>query len=242
MTESQTRTWAWVGVAAQVVFVVAWLVAAAWQGPRYSVLEHTISDMYAVGAPGGVFLVVVLTLCGLATILFALLAVRPALRPGGRAATVGAILLALSIFGLGDLLSPFEREGCRLSDPGCTGPDQLANTGGKLDSALSTIGIFLFLAAAFVLAAAMRRTEGWRSWAWPARWVGIVFAVLLVALVVGQQAGSGGLFERLLAGFGAAAIAALALRTAREPRPAGGEPVPGSTVAEPGRRPGDGSP
>jgi hypothetical membrane protein len=217
MIVERVRVWAWAGFAAQVVFVVAWLVAAAWQGGRYSVREHTISDMYAVGAPGGLFLVIVLTLCGLATILFALLAVRPVLRPGGRAATVGAVLLALSIFGVGDLLSPFEREGCRLADPGCTGPGQLANAGGKLDSAISTIGIFLFLAAVFVLAAAMRRADGWRTWVWPARWTGIVFAVLLVALVVAQVTGLGGLFERFLAAFGAAAIAALALRVARGP-------------------------
>ncbi|MCA2176125.1 DUF998 domain-containing protein [Nonomuraea glycinis] len=43
-------------------------MAASWQGPRYSVLAHTISDLYAVTAPGGMFLVVVFTLCGAATI------------------------------------------------------------------------------------------------------------------------------------------------------------------------------
>jgi Protein of unknown function (DUF998) len=225
MTE-RTRTWAWAGLIAQVVFVLSWLVAPVWQGDRYSVLKHTISDMYAVGAPGGLLLVVVLTLCGLVTILFAWLAVRPALRSGGRAATVGAVLLALSIFGVGDLLSPVERQGCRLADPGCTGRDQSANAGGKLDSAISTIGIFLFLAAVFVLAAAMRRAPGWRSWAWPARWVGIVFAVLLVVLAVVEESRLGGLVERLVVGFATAAIAVLALRIAREPaRPPEGVPV-----------------
>jgi hypothetical protein len=124
------------------------------------------------------------------------------------------VLLALSIFGVGDLLSPFEREGCRLADPGCSGADQMANAGGKLDSTISTAGIFLFLASVFALAAAMRRADGWRTWAGPARWVGIVFAVLLVATAAGGSIGAGGLFERLLAGVGAAAIAALALRIA----------------------------
>lgn len=226
MRENRTRIWAWAGLAGQVLFVASWLLAAAWQGPRYSSLDHTISDMYAVGAPAGLFLVVVLTLCGLATILFAWLAVRPVLRPGGRAATVGAALLALSIFGVGDLLSPFEREGCRLADPGCTGADQMANAGGKLDSTISTIGIFLFLATAFVLAAAMRRIPEWRGWAWPARWVGITFAVLLVAVVAAEPAGLGGLSERLLAAFGAAALAALAYRIARSPSPHSPQPFP----------------
>jgi hypothetical protein len=217
MTVDRVQIWAWAGFAAQVVFVVSWLVAAAWQGEGYSVLAHTISDMYAVTAPGGLFLVVVLTLCGLATVLFAMLSVRPVLRPGGRAATVGAVLLALSIYGVGDLLSPLEREACRLADPGCTGPDQVSNVGGRLDSAISTVGIMLFLAATFVLAAAMKRTPGWQRWAWPARWVGVGFAVLLIVFVGAQAADLGGLLERLLATSGSAAIAALALQVARRP-------------------------
>lgn len=224
MTGSRVRIWAWVGFAAQVVFVLSWLVAPAWQGDRYSVLGHTISDMYAETAPGGAALVVILTLCGLATILFAVLAVPPAFRPAGRVATVGAVLLALSIYGIGDLLSPFEREACRLADPGCTSADQVANTGGTLDSTISTVSILVFVAAAFVLAVAMKRTPGWHGWVWPARAVGIGFIVLLVLLVLADAADLGGLAERLLAGCGSAAIAALALRIARvpatEPQPA----------------------
>ena len=77
------RRWAGVGIAAQVVFVASWLAAAAWQGPRYSVMKHSISEMYAVTAPHAVFLVVVLTLCGAATIWFAVrLAGAPARRAG----------------------------------------------------------------------------------------------------------------------------------------------------------------
>jgi len=71
------RRWALVGVVAQVAFVGSWLVAASWQGPRYSSLAHDISDMYAVGAPYGAFLVVIFTLCGAATILFAWLSLWP---------------------------------------------------------------------------------------------------------------------------------------------------------------------
>src|ERR671921_457499 len=137
------RSWAWAGFAAQVAFIASWLVAAVWQGDRYSVLAHTISDVYAITAPHGLFLVVVLTLCGLATVLFAVLSVRPALRAAGRVATAGAVLLALSIYGVGDLLSPLEREACRLADPGCTATDQSSNAGGRLDSAISTVGILL---------------------------------------------------------------------------------------------------
>ena len=58
------RRWALVTVAAQVAFVLSWLVAAAWQGPDDSPVAHSISDMYALTAPHAWFLVVVLTLRG----------------------------------------------------------------------------------------------------------------------------------------------------------------------------------
>jgi Protein of unknown function (DUF998) len=206
------RTWAWAGLAAQIAFVVSWVIAAFWQGPRYSALAHTISDMYAVTAPGGMFLVVVITLCGIATVLFALLALLPALRASGWIAALGCGLLALSIYGLGDALTPLEREACRIADDGCSAADQIANSGGRLDAVLSTIGIFLFIGAAFVLAEAMKRTPGWQAWAWPARGVGIGFIVLLAALAATGDMDLSGLFERLLAASGAAAIAATAVR------------------------------
>ena len=79
--EAGVRGWALGALVAQVAFVSSWLIAASWQGPRYSVLAHSISDMYAVGAPNGAFLVVVISLCGAATILFAWLSLRPSLRP-----------------------------------------------------------------------------------------------------------------------------------------------------------------
>jgi len=204
------RRWALVGVVAQAAFVTSWLIAASWQGPHYSSLAHSISDMYAVGAPFGAFLVVVLTLCGAATILFAWLSLRPALRPAGWTASVGSALLALSIFGLGDLLSLFEREGCRLADRGCTAAAQFANSGGKLDAALSTLGVLLFVLAGFFLASAMKRLPGWRRWAWPARGVTVLFLVLVVATGLGTAVDLSGLFERLLAATGAAGIALLA--------------------------------
>lgn len=157
------RRWAWVGIAAQVLFVASWLLAASWQGRRYSVIAHSISDMYAVTAPHGSFLVIVFTICGAATICFALRSVWPMLRPGGWAATVSSALLALSILGLGDLLSPAERVDCRMADPGCTAARALSNSGGKLDDTLSSIGLLALVVAGLVLAAAMRRTPGWQG-------------------------------------------------------------------------------
>ena len=119
-SSSRVRTWGVVGLVAQVLFLASWLVASSWQGPDYSPLAHSISDMYAVTAPHAWLLVLCLTLCGIGTALFALLGLRPALQDAGGNATVGSLLLALSILGLGDLFTPFERLACRLADPGCS--------------------------------------------------------------------------------------------------------------------------
>lgn len=220
-------------VVAQVAFVLSWLIAGLWQGAQYNVLSDSISDMYAVTAPNGMFLVVVITLCGLATVLFAALSVWPALRPAGWLAAVASALLGLSIYGLGDLLTPFERLACRIADSGCSPAAQLANSGGMLDATLSTIGIFVFAGATFFIAPAMRRTPGWRGWAWPARWFGIAFIVILVADVATSPLGIGGLLERLLAALGAAAIGAFAWRiSTRSTAQLSAAPEPGPAAVD----------
>lgn len=209
---------AFVALVAQVLFTITWLVAASWQGSAYDAVAHSISDMYADNAPLGVVFLIVLPICGLVTILFALFSLRPTLRPGGWTATVGSVLLALSIFGLGDLLTPWERLACRIADAGCTADSQLATAGGQLDTALSTAGFMLLIAAGFFLAQAMVKTEGWSRWAWPTRIVSVLLAVLFAVDGFVAGAGLGGLFERLLALVGAAAIAALAVGVIRSER------------------------
>ncbi len=214
------RFWAWVAIVAQVAFVAAWLAAGLWQGSRYSVITDSISDMSAHGAPHAHFLVVVFTDAGAATILFALFSLRPALRAGGRLALAGSVLLALSIAGLGNLLSQAERMACRISDPGCTTTIQLSNVGGKMDSIISTVGAVLLVVAGFLLAAAMRRIPSWQAWTRPVLWTSVLLLALLLATVLtgGTSAGQGGLFERLFAGAGAAAIAILAVGVLRRAR------------------------
>ena len=214
------RRWALVTVVTQVVFIASWLVAAAWQGPRYSPIAHSISDMYAVTAPHAWFLISVLTLSGAVTMVFAGLCVWPSLRSGGWSARVGSILLALSVFGLGDLLTPFERLACRIADAGCSAADQTANLGGTLDTLLTTAGFAFFVAAGFFLAGAMGNTRDWRSWVRPTNVFTIAVLVLFVATGVFSQSPVGGLLERLVAALGAVGIALLALEIARRNRPA----------------------
>jgi hypothetical protein len=209
--DSRMRLWARVAIAANIAFTLAWMLAATWQGHRYSTVEHTISDMYADGAPGAWFLIVVFTLAGAGIIMFALRSLWPALRAAGRPAKVGVILQGVSIFGLGDLLSLFEREGCRMADPGCTASKQTGTTGGFLDASLSSMGVLGLAVGGFFLAAAMKRLPAWSSWARPTRIGTIIFiaAGLLNAVLAG--AGLGGFCERLIALTGAAGITALAI-------------------------------
>ncbi len=214
----RVRRLARLAVAAQVAFVASWLLAAAWQGPRYSVLAHSISDMYAVTAPGAAFLIIVITLCGAATTWFAWRSLRTALRPAGRLATAGSALLALSVFGLGDLLTVSEREACRLADPGCTASSQLSNSGGAMDGTLTTAGLLLFVIAGFCLAAAMNRVPGWQAWVRPVRWGMALTIVLFVGDGLAAGTGYSGLLERLIALSGAAGIAVLAAGVGRRSR------------------------
>lgn len=219
-----------VALIAQFEFVLSFLVAAVWQGPRYSVLAHSMSDMYAVTAPNGMFLVVAFTIYGLLMLLFAAFAVWPTLRPGRWWAAAGTVVFVLSIYGLGNVLSPWERLACRMADPGCTATAQAANAGGNLDNQLSFPGILLFAVAVFLIASAMKRTPGWRSWTWPARWAGIAFVIVLVADIAAYALNLGldGLMERLLATTGAVALAAFAWRIY-----AGAPDAPSRDPAEP---------
>jgi hypothetical protein len=217
--QARVRRWARVGVAGQALFVVSGLVAAVWQGPRYSVLADSVSDMYARTAPGGIFLAVAFTLCGAATIWFAMASVRPALRSGGWPATAGSTLLALSVVGLGDLLSPAERLACRMADPGCTSARQISNLGGRLDDILTSGGVLVLVLAGLFLAAAMKRAPGWRTWALPTRWMMVAILGLLVAVPLSQNVGLGGLSERVLEDTVAAALAALGIGIIRRCRP-----------------------
>ena len=204
------RTWAWVGIGAQVMFTVAWLVAQAWQPPTYRPLAHTISDRYAVGAPYPAVLMTAITLSGAGTIAFAVGALRPALA-GHWTGIVGWLLVAVSILGLGDLLTVFEREGCQLAVAGCTPKAQTANAGGALDAALSSFGLVALGISGFFIGTALRKRPALARFAWPARIGGVLVLVLLFAMGAFGAIGLSGLGERIIAVAACAGGAGLAL-------------------------------
>jgi hypothetical membrane protein len=214
--------WAYAVIVMHVLFVISWLVAPLWQESGYSVIKHSISDMYAVGAPHPYILIVVITLSGVAMLGFVIRSVWPAFRSAGWLGKLGAVLLALSIFGLGDLLTPLEREGCPLAAPGCTSADQTANHGGQLDETMSNFGLLAFIAAGLVLSLAMRRIEAFRRFAHYGYWVTFVNLVTFVAIIPAGDDGEG-ITERLAAVAGVCGIillAAMILRESPGPSPA----------------------
>jgi hypothetical protein len=95
---------------------------------------------------------------------------------------------------------------------------QISNSGGKLDSAFTTIGLVVLVVGGFFLAAAMRRIPGWQAWARPTRWASILFFLLGIASALTENAGLNGLFERLFAATAAAALAALGIGILRHSR------------------------
>jgi hypothetical protein len=205
------RRWAKLGLAAQILFILSWLVAGFWQGAGYSVRKHSISDMYAVNAPSGTFLVVCLTIAGALTILFVARSLWPLLHTAGKRAVAALLLLGLSIYGLGDLLSPFEREACRLADPGCTPSAQTASIGGLLDGILSLFGLIFFITALFLLAAVFKHLPEWRPWHKHIKWLAIIYTALFVLTAISPALHIHGVAERLLASAGAVIIGLLAI-------------------------------
>jgi hypothetical membrane protein len=74
------------GLVAQASFMLGWLVAETWQGPRYSLVKHNISDLQAATAPHAWFPITCFAIGGLGTFAFATFGLRPALRDAGTTA------------------------------------------------------------------------------------------------------------------------------------------------------------
>ncbi|HXC79069.1 MAG TPA: DUF998 domain-containing protein, partial [Candidatus Acidoferrum sp.] len=81
---------------AQVVFTAGWVVTELWQGPRYSPVTDTISDMQASTAPHVWFPIAAFALAAVATFAFAVFGLRPALAGAGKRAWFAPWMLAFS--------------------------------------------------------------------------------------------------------------------------------------------------
>src|SRR4051812_45884397 len=114
-----TRKLAWFAIVGQIVFSAGWLIAGAIEGHGYSVARHDISDLAALTAHASWMMLAGQIICAVATILFALLVLRPALRAPGHHEALGPYLVALALVGLDNLSDTFFRLDCRAADAGC---------------------------------------------------------------------------------------------------------------------------
>jgi hypothetical protein len=150
-------TWGIVGLLAQVVFAAGWVIAETWQGPRYSPVTDTISDMQAATAPHVWFPVVFFAVGGLGTFGFAIFGLRPALAGVSSSA---AWKIGLSGLALGN---SFPLIPCQLSAHACTATSQLLSVGGLTDALLSGVALWVLAITPFPMARRVSSLPGWKS-------------------------------------------------------------------------------
>ena len=162
-------------VLAQLLFVGGWLGIGVLEGHGYRPMRHDISDLAALTAHYATADRVTLAIAGSLTIAFAFV-----LRHHLGSA---ALVLALSLPGLDTLTDTFFRLDCRAADAGCSISDAIASWHGKAHVAIFALSALATVAAPFVLARAMRRHEGWMSFARAAKLFGFLTIAVLVARV-----------------------------------------------------------
>jgi hypothetical protein len=206
----QIKLWAAVGLAAQVVFTLGWVLADRWQGARYSPVRYTISDETALSAPHAWFLVTCQLLAGAGTIGFALFALRPALARAGRVASYAPLMLAIGAMAY---VVIWPRVPCRLADAGCTVHRHLVSAGGLTDAVLSGILIVVLAMTPFPLWRRMRELPEWKPLAPVMTAARVLGPILVIATAFQGPYSPGsheGLFERALAVLTTAWICAIA--------------------------------
>ena len=195
--DGRLLAWGVAGLAAQAAFMAGWLIAETWQGPRYSPVNDTISDLQAATAPHAWFPIACFALGGLGTFGFAVFGLRPALAGAGQEAWYAPWMLACAALALGN---SFPLIPCQLADPGCTAHHQLLSPGGLTDAVVATIA---FLVLAFTPFPLWRRLKVLPQWQ-PLKPVMIAARVTgpacFLLLAISSNTGTAqGLMERILA-------------------------------------------
>jgi hypothetical protein len=187
----QAFIWGFVGLLAQLVFAAGWVIAETWQGPRYSPVTDTISDLQAATAPHVWFPVLLFALGGLGTFGFAIFGLRPAL---AGVSAPAAWKIGLSGLALGN---SFPLVPCQLSAHACTPTSQLLSAGGLTDALLSGVALWVLAITPLPLARRVISLPGWRSLRPVLLVAGVVTPALYGLLAIALLAGSWqGLAER----------------------------------------------
>lgn len=184
-------------VPAQVLFVVALVVAQAVQQDRYSSDRYDISDLGALTADHPWVLLVPEAVAGLVTIAFVLLVLRPALALPGHRDAAGPWLLAASLLGLDNVSDAFFRLDCRRADPGCTDDVRTASWHAQVHELVGFLAVLATVAALFALAHRFRQLERWADLALPVRVLGFGFLGALLVYAVRASRPGGGTAQRV---------------------------------------------
>jgi hypothetical protein len=232
--DRRALAWGVVGIIAQMAFLAGWLAAEAWQGPRYSPVTDTISDLQAATAPHHWFPIACFAAGGLGTFGFAVLGLRPALAGAGRTARAAPWLLACSALALGN---SFPLIPCRLADLGCTAHHQLYSPGGLTDAVVSGLAFLVLALTPFPLGRRLAVLPRWRPAGPAVRAARIVCPAAYLFLGVSSTTGAAaGLAERILAtacGLWVGVLAVMLIRTSRGHQPRAARAGP-ARAGEPG--------
>ncbi len=156
--EGHLLVWGVVGLISQAAFMAGWVITETWQGPGYSPITATISDMQAATAPHVWFPVACFAAGGAGSFCFAIFGLRPALASAGKICAYAPWMLAFSALALGN---SFPLIPCQLGDPGCTPHSQLYSPGGLTDAIVATLA---FLVLAFTPSALWARLKVLPQW------------------------------------------------------------------------------
>jgi small-conductance mechanosensitive channel len=209
---SHAAAWGVVGLFAQSAFMAGWLIAEAWQGPRYSAIADTISDMQAATAPHVWFVVTCFAIGGVGTFCFAVFGLRPALA-AGRAAPHAVWMLALAGLAIGN---SFPLIPCELPAAGCTAHHQLYSPGGITDVVVATAAFLVLVFTPAQLRKRLGELPEWRHLVPVLTAARVVCPLAFILLSVASLTGTAqGLAERALATSCVLWISALAIALVR---------------------------
>jgi hypothetical protein len=152
--------WGLTGVIALLIFNAGWLIAETWQGPSYSPIADTISDMQAQTAPHAWFPIACFALGALGSFGFVAFGLRPALARSIKGVASSPWLLALSLLALGN---SFPLIPCRLADAGCSASVQMASPGGLTDAIVSGAAFFILAFSPYPLWRQLAVLPGWQQ-------------------------------------------------------------------------------
>jgi hypothetical protein len=174
--------------------------------------RHDVSDLGALTAQDPWVMLTAQGIAGALTILFALFALRPALAVAGQGTALGAWLLAASLMGLDNLSDAFFRLDCRAADRGCTTAAATASWHGTTHLVVGVVSAVATIAIPFVLAARMRRADGWRDLARPTIAFGLLFLAVLVSYAALEGKPGDGYLQRVAIVLLSVGVVTLALR------------------------------